>query len=192
MANFLLNFDFAILKLITRWSDPLANQIFYGISLFGEKYVIFCICLVAIIWFWKTGFSRYILPFIITVGGSTLTTAFLKEIVDRSRPADMFAYYKESGQAFPSGHATVAVALYGFLIYFIYKNFSGWKRNFGVGGLSILIILIGFSRLYMGVHYLSDVVAGYIVGIVWLGVGVNIGEKIIERISLDKNQGIKV
>ncbi|MDO8499064.1 MAG: phosphatase PAP2 family protein [bacterium] len=168
MINFLFNSDIFMLMWMDGLVGPLASQIFFGITMLGKSYVVATVCLGVIIWFWKSGRAKYIWPLIISVGGSTVTTVVLKAVIGRSRPAEVFAYYAEHSPSFPSGHATVAVALYGFLAYFIYKNFSGWKKNIGVALLSVAIVLIGFSRLYLGVHYLSDVIGGYSVGGLWL------------------------
>ena len=70
-----------------------------------------------------------------------------------------------SGFSFPSGHASISVAFYGFAIYIAMRFVRLWSTRINLLMLGVLIaFLIGFSRLYLGVHYLSDVVAGYLVG----------------------------
>ena len=81
--------------------------------------------------------------------------------------------YTELSWSFPSGHAILAVSLYGFLFYFFWKNLK--KQPHKVAALFfclLIIIAVGFSRLYLGAHYLSDVLAGYLVGMVWLGISI--------------------
>ncbi|PIT97754.1 MAG: hypothetical protein COT71_04465 [Candidatus Andersenbacteria bacterium CG10_big_fil_rev_8_21_14_0_10_54_11] len=69
----------------------------------------------------------------------------------------------------PSGHTTVAVALYGFITYYIVRHTASWYWKIQAASTGILIIAaVGFSRLYLGVHFLSDVLAGYLVGCAWL------------------------
>lgn len=103
-----------------------------------------------------------------TLSTSTLTAFAGKWYYRFPRPKDL-AWYEELSYSFPSGHATVAMAFYGFLFYLLlmYLTSSNW-RNF-VFFLAILFILgMGFSRIYLGVHYLSDVLGGFAIGFVWL------------------------
>ena len=89
----------------------------------------------------------------------------LKNIFQRPRPEAVEQLISETGHSFPSGHTTNNVAFYGFAIYLIYENVKNKKvRNLLIILLSIMPILIGFSRIYLRVHYFSDVLAGIIVG----------------------------
>ena len=92
----------------------------------------------------------------------------LKEIVQRPRP-EGFRLIAETGYSFPSGHSMVAVAFYGFLIWLIIRyeedRLQRWIWSLA---LFFVVIMIGISRVYLGVHYFSDVVAGYCVAAVWL------------------------
>lgn len=92
----------------------------------------------------------------------------LKEIVQRPRP-EGFRLIAETGYSFPSGHSMVAVAFYGFLIWLILRyeedRLQRWIWSLA---LFFVVIMIGVSRVYLGVHYFSDVVAGYCVAAVWL------------------------
>jgi len=132
----------------------------------GSYIVVSGLTLLSVISFYIHKHSQRILPFLLTVGGSALTTYLLKYIVDRARP--LGAIYTELSPSFPSGHATSAMALYGFIIYVVWKHDTHPLRNPFIIFLTILILLIGLSRLYLGVHYLSDVLVGYAIGLVWL------------------------
>ena len=92
----------------------------------------------------------------------------LKEIVQRPRP-EGFRLIAETGYSFPSGHSMVAVAFYGFMIWLIIRyeedRLQRWIWSLA---LFFVVIMIGVSRVYLGVHYFSDVVAGYCVAAVWL------------------------
>ena len=92
----------------------------------------------------------------------------LKEIVQRPRP-EGFRLIAETGYSFPSGHSMVAVAFYGFLIWLIIR-YEEDRRQRWIWSLALffVVIMIGVSRVYLGVHYFSDVVAGYCVAAVWL------------------------
>lgn len=92
----------------------------------------------------------------------------MKLIVQRPRPAE-FAIINETGYSFPSGHSMVSMAYYGFLIWLVYR----YMQNRGLKTLLILIFtvlipLVGISRIYLGVHYASDVLAGFCISLVYL------------------------
>jgi membrane-associated phospholipid phosphatase len=120
-----------------------------------------------------------IFPLLLTVGGSAATTYLLKHVVERARPAIDFMLYPETGFSFPSGHATAAMALYGFLLYTIWKHDKHFLKKPFVILLSALIVLVGVSRLYLGVHYLTDVLVGYAIGLIWLFIGVKLHKHIL-------------
>ena len=104
----------------------------------------------------------------INLGLSALVNFTLKQIIQRPRPIG-HRIIDESGYSLPSGHSMVSMAYYGFLIYLIYKNVKNkyikWPL---IVLLALLIINIGISRIYLGVHYTSDVIAGFLVAITYL------------------------
>jgi len=98
------------------------------------------------------------------------------------RPRPKLAIYIEHSFSFPSGHATIAVAFYGFLTYILIRNFKQWKTKVNIFFIGItLILLLGFSRLYLGVHYVSDVWGGYLIGTLWLIISISISEWLYSR-----------
>ena len=85
------------------------------------------------------------------------------------------------GYSFPSGHSMISMAFYGLIIYYVWKNVKNIKiRNITCILLSILILLIGISRIYLGVHYASDVLGGFIISIAYLIVFITITNTIAE------------
>ena len=98
----------------------------------------------------------------------TLSNQILKRIFKRTRPLG-YRLIKATGYSFPSGHAMVSMAFYGLLIYIIYHLIDNKIiRNILITINIIIILLIGISRVYLGVHYLSDVIVGYSVSIIYL------------------------
>ena len=92
----------------------------------------------------------------------------LKLIFSRQRPLS-YMLIDESGYSFPSGHSMVGIAFYGMIIYITYKLVKKvWLRRIFTISLAVLIALIGFSRIYLGVHYPSDVIAGFAFGYMFL------------------------
>lgn len=103
----------------------------------------------------------------------------LKIIIQRPRPDNLFEYLS-SGYAFPSGHSLNAVVFLGLLIYFSWKYIKTNNKNakiFITIILSLVAIIVGFSRLYLGVHWLSDVLGGFLLGLFILFLGLFINAK---------------
>lgn len=108
----------------------------------------------------------------------TILNQLLKFIVQRPRPSD-YRIIEETGFSFPSGHSMVSMAFYGLLIYLIYKHIKNkYVKWTFIIILSILIVSIGISRIYLGVHYTSDVCAGFIISIAYLIVYLGITNKL--------------
>lgn len=115
----------------------------------------------------------YIIPLWITVIVAEAVTFFGKILIHRPRP--LGGLLTETDFSFPSGHATIAVAVYGFIIFILLKQPFSPHKKIAISLLSVmLILLIGFSRLYLGVHYFSDVIAGFAVGAFGLFVGIRL------------------
>ena len=94
--------------------------------------------------------------------------ALLKQLFSRPRPG-IPLLYSAKGLSFPSGHALMSITFYGLLIYITYKLVKkGWIRWSIIVLLMLLIAFIGFTRIYLRVHYASDVIAGYSIGFLWL------------------------
>ena len=98
----------------------------------------------------------------------TLLNQGMKFILQRPRPTE-YRIIEETGYSFPSGHSMVSMAFYGLLIYLIYKHIENkYLKWLLISILSLLIVLIGFSRIYLGVHYVGDVIAGFLFSIAYL------------------------
>lgn len=101
---------------------------------------------------------------------ATLLNLLLKTLIQRPRP-EGYRLVAESGFSFPSGHSMVAMAFYGLLIWMVWRyEKDALVRRLGVIGFGLVIVLVGLSRIYLGVHYASDVLAGFCASIAWLGV----------------------
>lgn len=111
----------------------------------------------------------------------TILNQLLKKILRRPRPTE-FRIVEETGYSFPSGHSMVSMAFYGYLIYLIYRyiknKYIKWSL---IVLLSILICLIGISRIYLGVHYTSDVLGGFLLSISYLVVYISLIKKILSE-----------
>ena len=110
--------------------------------------------------FWPDGLTMLVGG----VGGAALIVG-LKRLFHRPRPADLFAHL---GYSFPSGHSFFALVVYGMLAYWLTRDAPPRRRRWGWALAISAIFLVGFSRVYLGEHYPSDVAAGYAVALPWL------------------------
>ncbi len=109
--------------------------------------------------------------------GVTVINQAIKHIVRRPRP-NVLRLVEEDGYSFPSGHSMVSMAFYGIIIYLVYKNVTNKYLKWSlITLLSLLILSIGFSRIYVGVHYFTDVVGGFLLGLAYLIIYINIYNK---------------
>lgn len=163
--------DTILLAKIATLHSEAATLFFLTITYMGKWYIagILVIAMTLLFVYWKQWFL--ILPFWFVTGGATIVTTLLKDFVERPRPES--ALFVESLYSMPSFHATIAVALYGFIAWYIYRSERRYGTKVDVPLLIILIILIAFSRLYLGVHYPSDVLVGTFVGSVFLFLGIS-------------------
>jgi membrane protein DedA with SNARE-associated domain len=103
------------------------------------------------------------------LAGGVVLNQLLKTLFARPRPFFEHPLVLETSYSFPSGHATMSLIFYGMLAYFAVRALRTWRaRTAVVFGAALLVLLIGFSRMYLGVHYFSDVIAGFASGGVWL------------------------
>lgn len=113
--------------------------------------------------------STFILGFL----GARLMCDLLKALIGRERPT-LNAFIKVGQASFPSGHTMQSLYFYGalslMLIYFLYQNGSLSKSGLALIPGFVVVILIGWSRVYLGVHYPSDIIGGFFSGLAWLGV----------------------
>ncbi len=121
---------------------------------------------------------------VIALGG-VLLMAGLKQIFNRPRPM-VPLLEPVKGLSFPSGHALMSMSFYGLLIFIVWENITNlyWKWTLTILLLAV-ILLIGFSRIYLRLHYFSDVIAGFAAGIIWLSLSIWVIRR-IERYSRKK------
>ena len=133
--------------------------------------IVFLTCVLC----WVTR-QRYILiGLLVAVLGSTIFTFLSKLLFQRDRPVDILLF--EQTDSFPSGHATITVALYGFLAYLAIRFSRTFSHQVRIVVMTVFFsILVGLSRIVLNEHYLSDVLGGYLVGTLWLTVAISVTE----------------
>lgn len=175
--NEIMNGDVIGYKIISTYliRDSL-TPIFKIITWFGSAT---CLILLALILFFTIKNKKVGLLISTNLIIITILNQALKIIVQRPRPTE-YRIINEAGYSFPSGHSMVSMAFYGFLIYLIYKNIKNKYLKISlIVILSLLIVMIGISRIYLGVHYTSDVCAGFLVSLSYLIIYINFANKLV-------------
>jgi len=179
-SDVIVSADIRVANLLTIFRNTELTTFFFWITLLGKSKIIllFTIATISVLWLWKK--QSYIIPLLISVAGSAIFTFIGKIIFHRARPD--VAIYHESSFSFPSGHATIAIAFYGFLTYLLIRNSKKWRYKINIFFASfIMVLLIGFSRLYLGVHYVSDIWGGYLAGSIWLIIAISLSEYLLSK-----------
>ena len=161
-------FDETVLLWVHWYSPGWLDTIMRSVTVLGYYWVVLPLLAVAVYAFWRGGrrISAYLLV-VATLGGMVLTSV-LKNVFERARPDLFESGYVESSYSFPSGHATIAVGFYGTLTLLVAWRLAGPRRwAVALAGVA-LVLLIGFSRLYLGAHYPTDVIAGFLAAPLWV------------------------
>jgi len=171
LSHELTVFDSSFTTLIGEFSTPAITRIMKCITVFGSLRILIPVAIAAIFMLYKKKKPYWdSLLVVMALSGGWLLSELLKSIFHRPRP-ELTGLVEVSGYSFPSGHAMVSVAFYGFLAYLLWFNLHHSKLRFpATFAIVILIVLIGISRIYLGVHYPSDVLAGFAAGGFWLTV----------------------
>jgi undecaprenyl-diphosphatase len=131
--------------------------------------------------FYFANWRRAVVLFMITMAGAIILNFVLKTIFQRTRPEPYFDTPLPSSFSFPSGHALFSVCFYGVLAWLVTSRIKNGAAQASIWILSVLLIFfIGLSRVYLGVHYPSDVIAGYTAAFIWV-FAVGFGDSILRR-----------
>lgn len=166
-------FDFYVFDHVSGWVSPLTTRLMQFITFFGNhKFLIPANLLLVVYFLFIRKHRWYSIKVPVIAAGGVLLMFLLKQTFNRPRPL-IPLLEPVSGLSFPSGHAMMSMSFYGLLIFLVWENVFNrtWKWLLVII-LLVFILLIGFSRIYLRVHYFSDVVAGFSVGIVWLATSI--------------------
>jgi len=163
-------FDNAVYDLVSGFMTDSMTQFMRFITYCGSEWTISVLTVIFPVFvfvFRKKRFYRLSLAATANIALGALFNEILKHLFLRARP-DLTQLAKVSGYSFPSGHSMNSMIFYGFFVYIIIKSMKHRSKYFIAGALGLLVFMIGISRIYLGVHYASDVLAGFIIGFAWL------------------------
>ena len=153
-------------------ASPFFDRSMQGVSYLGETSIALALTIIAVMTFalrhqWIEAI------FMFATISNVLVTFALKELIHRARPfpmpIDSNGFLQEINKySFPSGHVLFFVVFFGLFAYLAWLNFSGHTRILVILACAVLIILIGLSRVFLGAHWASDVLGGYVIGTIWL------------------------
>jgi membrane-associated phospholipid phosphatase len=150
-------------------TEPL-TEIFEAVTSLGNGIVLAGVTAIAAYLLARRGHRAEALLMVLAFGGAEILSYSLKLGFRRDRPFFTDPLATENTFSFPSGHATVSLAVYGALAVVVARRLRGRARLAALAAAAVLVSLIGFSRLYLGVHFLTDVLAGLAAGMAWLAV----------------------
>jgi membrane-associated phospholipid phosphatase len=168
----------------THRSDTMTRVMRFFSFFASADYLLVAPALLVMVMTWFHKLRWYALKILVIAFTSTMLNQLLKRLFERPRPVT--AMLEQSGLSFPSGHAMIGGSFYGLLIYIIWREVrTPFWRWLWVSLLTILLLLIGYSRIYLKVHYATDVLAGYAMGILWLLLAIYLMRK-LEKIYMEK------
>jgi membrane-associated phospholipid phosphatase len=135
-------------------------------------------------WFWREKAYYWLLTAMLAIPGGMLLNVVLKHVFMRTRPASEEALLTLATYSFPSGHTASATLFYGVIAaYLACAARSVWMRSAIITAALLMVVLVGASRIYLGVHYFSDVLAATVEGCAWLAICITVMRIIDIRMS---------
>lgn len=157
--------DVALLEWVRTFSTPWLDRVARVLTQFGGVAFVPVVTLALSGWLWAQRYRHHALLVLAGVGGASLLSLALKVFFARARP-DLWEHLVfETSFAFPSGHAIASAALAASIVAALW--FTRWRITAIITG-TVYVIAIGFTRLYLGVHFPSDIIAGWLVAIGWI------------------------
>lgn len=174
-------FDGTVRSLVQQFASPDLTSAMRFVTMLGSTQTLVALGLCASALFVAAGWRRDLILFAVTMAGAAALNATLKLSFGRARPEAFFDTPLPTSYSFPSGHALLSLCFYGALAVVVAPRLRRTTARAAVwASAGLLAALIGFSRIYLGVHYPSDVVAGYAAALVWV-VLVALGDYTLSR-----------
>lgn len=145
-----------------------ALQVFFALTHFGDTNTLAALCIAIALVLIACGRRGFAFGWVVAVAGNGLLIMTLKQVFGRVRPLNMEGFVLEHGFSFPSGHSSGSVVAYGMLAYLSLRLLPVRWHLPSLLAMVALALTVGASRLFLGVHFASDVMAGFASGIAWL------------------------
>ncbi|MEO7457843.1 MAG: phosphatase PAP2 family protein [Gemmatimonadaceae bacterium] len=160
--------DTAVASHLEHFGTESGESLFAFVSSLGSTVLVALIGVVLLVLLWKRDWFRASALAITTAGGAILNQG-LKVAFQRMRPPTATEFIHTGSWSFPSGHSMESLVGYGFLAFLLLGYVSDRRWRVAIIAFTVLLVgTVGFSRMYLGVHYLTDVIAGFLAGTVWL------------------------
>jgi len=175
-------FDQPITNFIQSFESPLLTNIMKFFTWLGSSLVVISISFIVLISLYiKFKYRIELIFFVIALATSTILNQLLKNLFQRKRPTG-HSLIEQLGFSFPSGHAMAAFTLYAIISFLLWKHIKTKQgRTIMIIFAASMIIMIGLSRIYLGVHYPSDVFGGYLVSGIWFSIMVYLYQLYLEK-----------
>ncbi|MEY4747430.1 MAG: hypothetical protein RLZZ416_479 [Candidatus Parcubacteria bacterium] len=162
-----MNWNLQVVEWLAAARVPIGISFFSRFTEFGGVAVAVVVMAIAAFVLWRGKRWAHAVGLLIALAGALATSEVLKFLIQEARPPETLRAIVETGYSFPSNHATAAFALYGFLAWSLW-DLKRPMRAIGIAICLLFILLVGFSRIYLGVHYPLDVAGGYAIGAIFL------------------------
>ena len=174
--------DDNLIRIVQGWESPGMTDLMETFTWLGSTKVAIIIALVAIVVLAVLlRHRKELVLFILVVGLAPLLNRLIKSIFERERPT-LHRLIEEVGYSFPSGHSMSAFTMYAILTYLLWRHVqSAWGRTLMIVIGLALTLCIGISRIYLGVHYPSDVIGGFLISGAWVGLSIEVFERTVRR-----------
>ena len=162
--------DYAIMSAVHRIDNPATNKVMNAVTQLGSHAAIGTAAGVTALLLFKRGRKHDAWTVVVSTGGAMAINTILKNIFRRQRPQQLARRIRlPQSHSFPSGHSLLSAATYPIVVHHLVENQSLPAQVFAHTATGMIVLSVGFSRVYFGVHFPSDVLGGFAAGLGWLG-----------------------
>lgn len=164
-------FDLSVRDAVHVWASPQLTFAMRGFTILGSEAFLVPLGLILVWRLIVNGRRRAAALLVIAALGGEAWDQGLKLFFRRARPEPFFGIPQPNTYSFPSGHSMASFCFYGAVAMIAIAQVRSGARRWAIGvGVAALALMVGFSRIYLGVHYPTDVIGGYLAGVAWLSV----------------------